>query len=91
VLLFGMGFGAMMPARAALIADLYGAAHDGQINGVLTLFVTGSRALAPVGAGAVHDRLGNYDPLLWGLLVASAIATVAVLLVRGYKPSPVAG
>ena len=45
VILFGMGFGAMTPARAALVADLYGAVHYGEINGVLTLFVTGSRAL----------------------------------------------
>jgi MFS family permease len=82
VILFGMGFGAMTPARAALIADLYGPEHYGQINGVLALFVTGSRALAPVGAGAVYDWTGSYDLILWGLLVASAIATVAVLLVR---------
>ena len=82
VVLFGLGFGAMTPARAALVADLYGPAHYGQINGTLALFVTGSRALAPVGAGVVHDWTDSYDPMLWGLLVASAIATAAVLLVR---------
>jgi MFS family permease len=82
VVLFGMGFGAMTPARAALVADLYGPRHYGQINGVLALFVTASRALAPVSAGAVYDWVGHYQPMFWGLLVASAIATVAVLLVR---------
>jgi MFS family permease len=91
VILFGMGFGAMTPARAALVADLYGAAHYGEINGVLSLFVTGSRAFAPVGAGALYDRLGSYDPMLWGLVVASAIATAAVLLVRRDEPSPAGG
>jgi MFS family permease len=87
VVLFGMGFGAMTPARAALVADLYGPTHYGQINGVLALFVTGSWALAPVSAGAIHDWAGTYDPMLWGLLVASGIATAAVLLVRGKDPS----
>lgn len=82
VVLFGIGFGAMTPARAALVADLYGPAHYGKINGVLALFVTGSRALAPVSAGAVYDWAGSYEPMFWGLLVASAVATVAVLLVR---------
>jgi MFS family permease len=82
VVLFGMGFGAMTPARAALVADLYGPMHYGQINGVLALFITASRALAPVSAGVVYDWAGNYDPMFWGLLVASAVATVAVLLVR---------
>jgi MFS family permease len=91
VILFGMGFGAMTPARAALVADLYGPAHYGQINGLLALFVTGSRALAPVSAGAVHDWAESYDPMLWGLLVASAIATVAVLLVRKEDASAVSG
>jgi MFS family permease len=91
VILFGIGFGAMTPARAALVADLYGPTYYGQINGVLALFVTGSRALAPVSAGAVHDWAGSYEAMLWGLLVASAIATGAVLLVRRDDASAVGG
>jgi MFS family permease len=87
VVLFGMGFGAMTPAGAALVADLCGLTNFGQINGVLALFVTGSRALAPFGAGAVYDWTGTYDPMLWGLLVASGIATAAVILVRRKEPS----
>jgi MFS family permease len=87
VILFGMGFGAMTPARAALVADLYGPVHFGQINGVLALFITGSRALAPVGAGAMYDWTGSYDLTLWGLLLASALATAAVLLVRRNDPA----
>jgi MFS family permease len=81
VILFGMGFGAMTPARAALAADLYGPRHYGQINGVLALFVTASRAFAPVSAGVVYDWAGHYDPMFWALLTASASATLAVLMV----------
>jgi MFS family permease len=81
VLLFGIGFGAMTPARAALVAELFGPAHYGKINGVLALFVTGSRAFAPVTAGVVHDLAGGYELVFWGLAAASAVATVAVLLV----------
>jgi hypothetical protein len=33
VALFGAGFGAITPARAALIAELYGPAHYGRISG----------------------------------------------------------
>jgi hypothetical protein len=65
-----------------LVADLYGPMHYGQINGVIALCVTASRALAPVSAGTVYDWAGHYDPVPWGLLVASAVATVAVLAVR---------
>jgi MFS family permease len=88
VILFGIGFGAMTPARAALVADLFGPTHYGKINGVLALFVTGSRALAPVTAGVVYDVAGGYEPVFWGLAVASAVATAAVLLVgRDAHPS----
>jgi MFS family permease len=82
VVLFGIGFGAMTPARAALVADLFGPAHYGKINGVLALFVTGSRALAPVSAGVVYDLAGGYELVFWGLSAASALAIMAVLLVR---------
>ena len=86
VVLFGIGFGAMTPARAALVADLFGPTHYGKINGVLALFVTGSRALAPVTAGVVYDFAGGYELVFWGLAAASAIATAAVLLVGRETP-----
>jgi MFS family permease len=83
VALFGIGFGAMTPARAALVADLFGPAHYGKINGVLALFVTGSRAVAPVSAGVVYDIARGYELVFWGLAAASAIATGAVLMIGG--------
>src|SRR5690606_20649321 len=39
VILFSAGFGAITPARAALIAEYYGAANYGSINSVLALFL----------------------------------------------------
>ncbi len=81
VALFGAGFGAVTPARAALLADLYGPAAYGSIASVLALFVTGARALAPVGASVVYTWSGGYDPLMWGLVGISAAAAGAVLLV----------
>jgi MFS family permease len=59
VVLFGAGFGAITPARAALVADHYGSAHYAKISSVLGLFVTGARAIAPVGAGIMYDLLGS--------------------------------
>ena len=79
VVLFGAGFGAITPARAALIGDLYGPAHYGRISSVLALFLTGSRALAPVGAGLLYALGGSYVPAFWALTVGSAIGTIAVV------------
>lgn len=82
VVLFGAGFGAITPARAALVADLYGPAHYGSINGVLALFVIGARAAAPIGAGLLVTALDSYQPVLWGLMAVSGIAAVAALQAR---------
>jgi MFS family permease len=80
VALFGAGFGAITPARAALIAEYYGPASYGSINGVLALFLTFAGALAPLGAAWGHDLSGSYTPVLWTLVVTSAIGAVTVLL-----------
>ncbi len=79
VILFGAGFGAITPARAALIADFYGPAHYGTIGSVLSLFLTGSRALAPVGAGLFYTLSGSYAPAFWLLTLGSALGTIAIL------------
>jgi MFS family permease len=79
VVLFGAGFGAITPARAALVADLYGPKHYGSISGVLAMCVTGARAVAPIGAGLLVTALDSYEPVLWALVAASAVAAVAAL------------
>ncbi len=80
VVLFGAGFGAVTPARAALVAEFYGPASYGSISGVLAFFLTGARGIAPVGAGILYDATGSYTAMLWGLTAASAVAAVAVLI-----------
>ena len=79
VLLFGAGFGAITPARTALIADIYGRANYGTIGGVLASFVLGARSIAPVAAGAAHDVVGNYVGTFWVLTALSILAAAAVL------------
>jgi len=78
--LFGAGFGAITPARAALIAEFYGPASYGSINGVLGFFLISAGALAPLGAAWGHDLAGGYEPVLWTLVGTSAMGAVAVLL-----------
>lgn len=81
VALFGASRGAATLARATLVADLYGAAHYGSINGVLTLILTLAQAGAPLAMGAGYDLLGSYEPLLWLLFTLAAAAGGAALLV----------
>lgn len=66
VALFGAGSGTLTILRAALLAEQYGPANYGTINGAQNLALTGARTLGPVGAGLLMGALGGYAPLLWG-------------------------
>ncbi|HEU5425185.1 MAG TPA: hypothetical protein VFU72_16715, partial [Nitrolancea sp.] len=52
-----------------------------------SLFLTGSRALAPVGAGILYTLNGGYGPALWALTIGSALGTVAILF-ADHRPEP---
>jgi MFS family permease len=86
VALFGAGFGAITPARAALLAELYGPASYGRISGVLALILAIARAAAPVGASLVYAAGGSgavgYDRLMVLLFVLSVGSAGAVLATR---------
>lgn len=82
VVLFGLGFGAITPARAALVAELYGTRDYGGISGVLAMFVTGARAVAPVSAGLLYTLFGRYEQTFWLLASLSLLASLAMLLIE---------
>jgi MFS family permease len=77
VVLFGIGSGAATPVRAALIAERYGHANYGRINGTLTTVAIWARVAAPIGAGLLAALVG-YRPLLVGLAIAALAAVAAV-------------
>jgi hypothetical protein len=85
VALFGAGFGAITPARAALLADRFGHANYGSISGVLALLLAFARSLAPVGASLLYAAsrsvgvLPGYDAVLAALILITAGAAAAVL------------
>jgi MFS family permease len=92
VALFGAGFGAITPARAALVAELYGPVHYGRISGILALVLALARAAAPVGASLVYAAGGSgvagYDLVVVLLLVMSVGACGAVMAIRRSASAP---
>lgn len=84
VVLFGVGFGAITPARAALVAERFGSADYGRISGALALVLAFARAAAPVGASWIHrlggGSSGGYQPVLAVVLALSVAAGAAVLM-----------
>jgi MFS family permease len=79
VLFFGAGFGAITPARAALVADLFGTRSFAGISGAMTLLLAFARAVGPVAASVLHAA-GGYGPMLGAALVVTLAAGGAVLL-----------
>lgn len=80
VILFGAGFGAVTPMRAALVAEFYGPAHYGSISGVLAFCITVARALGPVSVGIAFDYFGSYDVPFWVLTGVSIGSAIAILM-----------
>jgi MFS family permease len=87
VLLLGAGRGVVTLMRAGLMAEFYGRAHYGAINGTLALFLTGARSVAPVGAGLAYAALGGYPPVLWGMACCSLLAAGAMVVVARERES----
>jgi MFS family permease len=79
VALFGAAKGCLTLVRPAFVADLYGRTNYASIAGVLAFAVTLAQAAAPVGAGAAYDVFGGYEAVLWALVVASGVASLALL------------
>jgi sugar phosphate permease len=86
VLPFGAASGAVTISRALAVADFYGPAHYASIGGVVGMFVTGARTLAPVGAGAMSSALGGYAPVVWTLAAGSALASIAMFMAQRLVP-----
>jgi MFS family permease len=79
VVLFGLGHGTLTPMRASLIADVFGVQAYGAINGAISVAATIARGLAPAGLGAlIASQGGNYDLMLWVLVLCGGISTVAI-------------
>jgi MFS family permease len=80
VVLSGVGFGAIMPARASLVAEVYGAAHYGQINSVVAFVSLVARSIGPIGMSLIYEFAGGYSLALAGLVATALLAMAALLL-----------
>jgi predicted MFS family arabinose efflux permease len=79
VVLYGAGFGAITPLRAALVADYFGRRNYGSILAVQALAMAVARAAGPLLAGLLRDLTGGYG-LVWTIvLVITALAAVGTL------------
>ena len=86
VVLYGAGFGAIMPARAALVAHAFGPAAFGSIQGRLTLLGTAARAAAPLALGVLVSA-GVNDAVSLTLLAALTLGAAVAVAPLGRRPA----
>ena len=82
VITWGFGFGASIPVRFALIADLFGRRHYGSIMGTLMTTSAIFGVIAPVLVGWIFDIRGNYrEPFV--LMAFTILIAIPMILTLG--------
>ena len=82
VITWGFGFGASIPVRFAMIADLFGRRHYGSIMGTLMTTSAVFGVIAPVLVGWIFDIRGNYrEPFL--LMSFTILIAIPMILTLG--------
>lgn len=79
VVLYGMANGMVTLTRATVVAELYGAAHYGTINGIMSFWVTLARAAGPTAVALLYTAAGGYEPAWAVLAVVAGAGTWAYL------------
>lgn len=79
VVMYGLGHGALTPLRASLVADTFGSAIYGRMNGALSLVATFARAIAPVAVGLAVTQTGTYSPALAALGLGALLGAGAIV------------
>jgi hypothetical protein len=74
-----------------LLVSGLAAPHYGSTGGMVSVFVTGARTLAPESAGAISAALGGYDPVLWMLVSGSALGAIAIYVAQWNLHTPNGG
>jgi sugar phosphate permease len=87
---FGIGFGAAVPLRAAMQAEYFGLKAFGTIQGMLFTASTVGAFFGPLIAGYLYDETSDYRPAFLFLAIGPLLALPLILSTRGAaKAQPV--
>ncbi len=79
VIVLGTGMGGVLPLMGVIVADVFGPASFGRMNGLLVLIMLPA-SLGAVVAASVYDMTGSYQ---WAWIILLLILAPAALFIRG--------
>lgn len=86
VVVFGGGCGLAEVLRGTLLAEFYGVSDYARVNGLMSVFVVGARAVAPLVVGTVLTLTSTLTPMLAAVAAMSAGGGATLLLAyRAYR------
>ena len=85
VVLYGLGYGGVVPLSHAIRGDLFGRKAFATIAGVNSVFTTIGTVAAPVVAGYLYDISQSYVIAFYSLMVMVTMAGFVFLLIRRPK------
>ena len=84
-LLYGTGFGGMIPARGVLVSNYFGPRNFGALQGLTRSVTVVSGMLGPIMMGIVFDITDSYTISLYVLAAVNAIAMPLAVIARPPK------
>lgn len=86
VVIFGAGCGLAEVLRGTLLPEFYGVSNYARVNGLMSVFVVGARAAAPLVVGTVLTVTSTLKPMLVAVAAMSGGGGAALLLAyRAYR------
>jgi MFS family permease len=83
-----VAIGAYISLQGLVVADYFGRAHLGAINGMIRPFMTGASAMSPLMIGILFDLKGSYTIAFLIIAVGWLFAGVLMSIARPpHKPA----
>ena len=86
VVVYGLGYGGVIPLTIALRADLFGRQYYATITGMLTPITAVGGVLGPIFAGYVYDVSQSYSVAFYTFMIMISIGGALFLFIRQPKP-----
>jgi MFS family permease len=85
IVMFGVGFGSMIPIRGTLGSMMFGLRSLGPVIGMMQGGAVAAGVFGPIFLGVMFDINGSYHEAMWGLVIISFFMAPMAFLMSSPK------